>query len=161
MLPPQRKPGVRTTFDLLTGYSPRMKSCNKHFLAWAKYLENRPNPWGVRNVTDGLSFHNKALRDLLDDDVDFAPWEDRVATILPQYREMVENAHSLALKTGKVQLMRFKSQDGSGSVYTGTAQGASCSSCSQGCGIIVSCFDFSQEPRRVPPRSLSSPSQNH
>lgn len=77
-------------------------SCHCLFDSWTTALKDRPELWSVRDLLSGKSWHNAALANrFASEQHGAAEWNHRINLLDHKTAPLLEDAHSLALKTSE------------------------------------------------------------
>lgn len=114
-------------------------SCGKLFKRWRGALENEPEYWFVRDVPGRRIFANKAAREWLDW---HPPVLGRITGLMfahPDDVHKIEDAHSFALKTGRMARLRarIKIRPNTWANTVAEVDSDLCDKCKRGCRVIL------------------------
>ena len=113
--------------------------CCCYFASWQRRLESEPGLWQVRHLDSDLLWRNAAFRALLGLPVSLEPWPSALRYVHLDDATQVEDSHSRALKTGRLQTLtvRVKIAPHRLSLFLVIHQAAHCPRCAH-CAVIIS-----------------------
>lgn len=113
--------------------------CCCYFAAWQRRLDPEPGLWQVRHLDSDLLWRNATFRDLLHIRTSLEPWQSALRYVHLDDATRVEDSHSAALKTSRLQSVTVRAKVAPHRLATFRAvhHAAHCPHCGH-CAVILS-----------------------